>query len=108
MSNAAQIVADYIRDFDPKLAQMFIAQPFRRVQIAQAFAKGIVVPKGQHDYQMGQTLIELAEMDRDERIAYNTACDAVIDHVIGENPAIDNLDINYALLTAVDAKFGVR
>jgi hypothetical protein len=67
MSDTVSIAADYIRTHDAKLADMFVAQPFRRVQIAQAFAKGLSVPAGEHDYGMGETIIALAEIDRAER-----------------------------------------
>jgi hypothetical protein len=69
MSDTVSIAADFIRTHDAKLADMFVQQPFRRVQIAQAFAKGLTVPEGQHDYEMGATIIALAEIDRDERLA---------------------------------------
>lgn len=68
MTEAAQAAAAYIRTVDPKLAALFIQQPFHRVQIAQAFSKGLTVPAGQHDYQMGQTIIDLAEMDQSDRL----------------------------------------
>ena len=60
----AVIAADYIRTVDAKLASVFLARPFHRVSLAQAFAKGL----RNDPMQMGQTIIDLAEMDRLERM----------------------------------------
>jgi hypothetical protein len=60
----AQVAADFIRSVDAKLASMFMAQPFNRVTIARAFAKGLV----RDPQQMGESIIALAEMDRDQRM----------------------------------------
>ena len=62
----AEVAADYIREFDPALAAMFMDRPFHRVSIAKAFDKGLKSTGG-HDYEMGKTIIALAELDRDER-----------------------------------------
>ena len=61
---AAEVAADFIRTVDAKLAAMFMAQPFNRVTIAKAFAKGLV----NDPMQMGETIIGLAELDRLDRI----------------------------------------
>jgi hypothetical protein len=68
MTATANIAADYIKTVDAKLAAMFIAQPFQRVNIAKAFAKGL----RNDPMQMGQTIIDLAEMDRQERLDANS------------------------------------
>jgi hypothetical protein len=61
---AAATAADFIRTKDARLAAMFMAQPFNRVLIAQAFAKGLV----NDTMQMGETIIALAELDLLERL----------------------------------------
>lgn len=62
-------VAALIRGYNPTMAVAYIAQPFRRVQIAVAVAAGIAAPKAGHDYEMGATLIAMAELEREERLA---------------------------------------
>lgn len=64
MTTSAQIAADYIGTIDAKLASVFIARPFHRVALAKAFAKGL----RNDPMQMGLTIIDLAEMDRLERM----------------------------------------
>lgn len=59
----AQVAADFIRTVDVRLASLFMAQPFNRVLIARAFAKGL----RNDTLQMGETIIAMAEMDRDQR-----------------------------------------
>ena len=63
-TTAALIAADYIRSIDPTLAGIFLARPFNRVALAQAFAKGL----RNDPMQMGLTIIDLAEIDRAERM----------------------------------------
>ena len=63
-TSSALIAADYIRTVDAKLASVFLARPFHRVALAQAFAKGL----RNDPMQMGLTIINLAEMDRLERM----------------------------------------
>lgn len=60
----AQVAADYIGQYDPTLARLFMARPFHRVAMAQAFAKGL----RNDPMEMGLTIITLAEMDREERM----------------------------------------
>lgn len=59
----AEAAAEFIRTVDARLAKMFMDQPFNRVLIAKAFAKGLV----NDTLQMGETIIAMAEMDRDQR-----------------------------------------
>ncbi len=61
-------VADLIREYNPRMAGLYLARPFHRVTIAKAVAAGIRPVEGQHDYEMGKTLVTLAEMERDERL----------------------------------------
>ena len=61
--STAQVAADFIATVDRKLAALFMAQPFNRVLIAQAFAKGL----RNDTLQMGETIIAMAEMDRWQR-----------------------------------------
>lgn len=63
MNEAAQIAVDFIKTVDPKLAALFAAQPFNRLALAKAFAKGFK----SDPMQMGQTIIDLAELDSLER-----------------------------------------
>jgi len=63
-TSSAIIAADYIRTVDAKLASIFLTRPFHRVALAQAFAKGL----RNDPMQMGLTIIDLAEMDRLERM----------------------------------------
>lgn len=62
--STALTAAAFIKTVDPRLASLFLSQPFRRVQIAQAFAKGL----RNDTAEMGLTIIALAEIDRDERL----------------------------------------
>lgn len=64
-TEAALIAADYIKTVDPRLAAVFLSRPFHRVALAQAFAKGL----RNDPMQMGLTIIDLAEMDREERLS---------------------------------------
>jgi len=60
----AQVAADLIATVDAKLAQVFMAQPFNRVLIAEAFAAGF-----KSDPQdIGATVITCADLDRRERL----------------------------------------
>ncbi len=69
MTEAAQTAVDFIRTVDPKLANIFVSQPFQRVNLAKAFAKGLV----NDPWEMGLTIIALAELDREERLCANEA-----------------------------------
>lgn len=67
ISDVVQSASEFIREYDPKLADMWLAQPFNRITIAKAFAKGLKPKQGQHDYQMGLTIIDIARQDMQER-----------------------------------------
>lgn len=62
-------VAEAIRIYNPRMAAMYLAQPFNRVSIAKAVAAGIKPVAGEHDYEMGATIIALAEIEREERLS---------------------------------------
>ena len=59
----AQVAANCIRDYNPRLADLFMAQPFNRVTIAKAFAAGFA----NDVHNVGASVITCAEMDRDQR-----------------------------------------
>lgn len=59
--------ADMIRDYDPKLADLWLKLPFNRLSIARAFKAGLKPKEGCHDYQIGDTLMTVAEMDIEDR-----------------------------------------
>lgn len=37
ISDVVQTASEFIREYDPKLADMWLAQPFNRITIAKAF-----------------------------------------------------------------------
>lgn len=67
ISDVVQTASEFIREYDPKLADLWLNQPFNRLSIAKAFKAAIKPKQGCHDYQIGETLITVAEMDIEDR-----------------------------------------
>jgi hypothetical protein len=58
--------ADLIREFSPATAQAFLTQPFRRIQLAQAFAGGFA-RHSDYSRRVCALVTRAAELDKAER-----------------------------------------
>lgn len=69
MHNLITETADLIRQYNPRLAAAFEAQPFRRVELARAFARGFVTDAADDVHPVAAAVLRVAYADRDARIA---------------------------------------
>jgi len=67
ITNAAAIIANY----NPTLADLFIAQPLRRVDLAFAFAAGFAENEYGDIHPTASLIIRAALCDRENRLATN-------------------------------------
>ena len=68
-TNIITEAAAIIRKYNPRLAAEFIASPFRRVDLAHAFARGFVKNESDDVHPLGSLVIRVALADRQARQA---------------------------------------
>lgn len=61
--------ADVLRSFSEELAHAWLTQPFRRVDLALAFARGFVKNETDDPHPTGQLVLRVAFADRQYRSA---------------------------------------
>jgi hypothetical protein len=61
--------ADLLRPFSEDLADAFVADPFRRVDLAFAFAAGLAKHETDDVHPTAATVLQVALFDRDRRAA---------------------------------------
>lgn len=69
MKNIINKAAGLIRKFDPALAQAWVDQPFRRVDLATAFARGFANDECDDVNPTADLVLQISFWDRDMRQA---------------------------------------
>lgn len=68
MNDLINETAALIRQYNPRLAEAFINQPFRRVDLAQAFSRGFADSIGGDIHPAANAVLRVAYADRDARL----------------------------------------
>ena len=61
--------ANVLAQFSVELAEAFRSQPFRRVDLARAFARGFVRDSGEDIHPTAEVILRVALLDREMRAA---------------------------------------
>lgn len=72
MQNLINETAALIAAYNPQLAAAFIAQPFRRVDLARSFAVGFVQDVEDDVHPVAAAVLRVAYADRDARRLVNS------------------------------------
>jgi hypothetical protein len=67
MDDLIKEAASIIRDYDPALAEAFISNPFRRIDLACAFSSGFVKSPEDDAPEFCNIILRVAYADRDAR-----------------------------------------